>query len=120
MIRKRKSIDIDIETKRMDLGDAIHGSISAENRSEKYIASINKKLSELASEICFEETLEGKVKALEDIASGKIKEIIEELSEATGKDYLSNLNPNTFFSALNTYSDCLKPFFVGSAGKELL
>ena len=120
MIRTRNEIDIDIEAKRRDLGDAIHNSISAENRSKKYIASINKRLSEIASELCFEETLEGKVKALEDTASGKIREIIEELSEATGKDYKSNPNPNTFFSALNTYSDCLKPFFVGSAGKELL
>lgn len=87
MIRTKKDIDIEIKVGRADLEAAIDDSIRAERSSEEYIASISRKLSELTSENCFEDTLEGRVEALEDKAYGKIKEILKSLSETTGKSY---------------------------------
>lgn len=96
MIRTKKDIDIEIKAGKADLEVAINDSIRAERSSEEYIASINKKLSELSSESCFEDTLEGRVKALEDKAFGKIKGILKFLSETTGKSY--NLFPTAAFT----------------------
>lgn len=115
MIRKRKDIDIDIEAGKANLEAKIDCSIRAEKAYEEDIASLNKRLSELASEICFEDTFEGRIRALEDTALKKIGELLGELSKITGKDYQK-------VSELSITCDypCLRPFFdFGEAGGRL-
>ena len=87
MIRKRRSIDIDIKRRKEFLEETIEESLRAEKECEEEIVSLNKKLSELASEVCFEDTFEGKIKTLEKVAFEKIENILSKLSEATGKEY---------------------------------
>ena len=87
MIRTKKTIDLDIKIKKQHLNSAIENSIDAEKRSDGYIATIKGQLSELSTEICFENTLEGKVTAFEQKAFKKIDDILKELCGVTGKNY---------------------------------
>ena len=87
MIRKRKEIDLDIKGKKEYLEIAIDDSVKAEKRSDEYISSIKDRLSELSSEICFEDTLKGKVDIFEQEAFRRIELILKKLSERTGRSY---------------------------------
>ena len=90
----------------------IHLDVKDEKKNDEHITSITKKLSELTSEICFEDTLEGSIKIFEDKAFKEIRDIIKELSKTTGKSYGADW---TSFRAY-TSADCSRPFFVSNAG----
>ena len=91
MIRKKKDIDFEIKTRRIDLSNKIECSIRAEIAYEKDITSIKEELSKLSKEVYFEDTLGGMIKAFEDSARKEMREILDKLSIKTGKDYLCNI-----------------------------
>ena len=99
MIRKRNEIDFDIKTRKANLETAINDSVKDEKKNDEHITSITKKLSELTSEICFEDTLEGSIKVFENTAFEKIRDILRELSRTTGKSY--NFSPTSPFWYFN-------------------
>jgi len=87
MIRRKPTIDHDIKMLKANIDAAVTISIENEERDNNFVATLQKKLSKLTSEACFEDTLEGKISKLEQTSFDQIKIILKELSDATGKSY---------------------------------
>ena len=87
MIRRKKDIDFDIKSRRKNLDTRISNSIRSEIAYKEDITFLEEELSKLKKEVCFEDTLEGSIRALEDSAHKEIKEILSKLSVKTGKGY---------------------------------
>ncbi|MCK4330911.1 hypothetical protein KAX02_13860 [candidate division WOR-3 bacterium] len=87
MIRGRKEIELQIKDAKRQLDRVIEGALDREKADEETIKMINNEVAELRSEICFEDTFEGKIEDIEQKSFEIIKVVLKKLSDITGKNY---------------------------------
>jgi len=87
MIRTREMINDHRKMIKERLEEEIEQGIAFEKQNDKRISQLNDELDFVSKEVCYEDTLKGRITEMEEKTFKVIKPFLKQLTEITGKNY---------------------------------